>query len=182
MSVDADRIATRADELRREFDRSFAVVRGAEKAPVEDLLAITLGDDPYLLRMAGISGLFADRRVTPLPGPVAELLGVAGFRGSVVPVYDLRLLLGYPGGGTPRWLVLLDGKVPVGLAFERFDGHLQLPRTAITACSQVDAARHVHQVADTADGIRPVIHLPSLLDVITRRSQAGLPPSRSDQS
>lgn len=182
MSVNADGLATRVDDLRREFDRSFAVARGVEKEPLEDLLAITLGGDPYLLRMTGISGLFADRRVTPLPGPVAELLGVAGFRGSVLPVYDLHLLLGYPGSGNRRWMVLLDGTAPVGLAFERFDEHLQLPRSAITACAQVDAARHIHQVAETADGIRPVIHLPSLLDVITKRSHVGLPPSRSDLS
>lgn len=183
MSIETDRITDRADGLRQAFDRSFALARNAEPAPVDDLLAIRLGDDPYLLRVSGITGLFADRRVTPLPGPVAELLGVAGFRGAVVPVYDLRLLLGYPGGGSPRWLVLLDGAAPVGLTFERFDGHLQLPRAAITACDHVDPAhRHIHEIAATAEGTCPVIHLPSLLDVITRRSRSGLPPSRSDQS
>jgi purine-binding chemotaxis protein CheW len=180
MDTDADRISTRASSLRHEFDRSFAVARDLELAPVDDLLAIDLDGDPYLIRLGGIVGLFADRHVTPVPGPVSELLGVAGFRGSLIPVYDLRLLLGYAGGGNPRWLVLLDGKTPVGLAFEHFIGHLKLPRAALTACDQADAARrHIHEVASTADGIRPVIHLPSLLDLITRRSRVDTPPSRS---
>jgi len=34
---------------------------------------------------------------------VPELLGIMGFRGAMVPVYDLRALCGYAAGAAPRW-------------------------------------------------------------------------------
>jgi chemotaxis signal transduction protein len=186
-------LAIRADDLRRAFDGQFAVARAPERAALEDLLAIRIGEDRYAIRLAGITGLFADRPVTPLPTLVTELLGIAGFRGTPTPVYDLRLLLGYStvstvGTGVPRWLVLvpvpIPGPVPVavGLAFDHFDRHLQLPSTALVAGDQTEAdRRHIRGIAQTPDGILPIIHIPSLLDAITRRSGSGFPPPRSDK-
>ena len=88
------READRVTELRDAFDRSFAQAPSTEAAAVENLLAIRVGAHPYALRMAEVSGLFADKKVTRLPSPVSELSGIAGLRGAVLPVYDLAMLLG----------------------------------------------------------------------------------------
>ena len=57
------RMHERADELRRAFDRSFAVAPIDEQttAAAENLLAIRVGPHPYVLRLAEVSGLFADK-------------------------------------------------------------------------------------------------------------------------
>jgi len=160
---------SRAETLRRAFDRSFAEALRIETTPFEDLLAIRVASHPYAVRLAGISGLFADRVITPLPSPVSDLLGIAGFRGVVVPVYDLRGLLGYEGGGAPRWLVLTAGETRLGLAFDQFDGHLRLPRETIATDDRADGARaYAREIARSEEGARPILHLPSLLGAIRK--------------
>lgn len=182
MSGTPTNLTGRAAELRQSFDRSFAESRLISTEAVDDLLAIRLGPDRYAIRVSAISGLFADRPVTPLPGPLPELLGLAGLRGALIPVYDLRLMMGYPGRGTPRWLILVTAGTPLGLAFDHLDGHLHLPRSAITVDERSDAtARHVHEVVRTTDGARPIVNLPSLLASITSRASPGMPPPRRDE-
>src|SRR5215218_10100104 len=96
MSVGSAVPTNRAAELREAFDRSFAQLATSEADVVESLLGIRIGTDPYGLRLGELSGLFADKKITRLPSPVSELLGIAGFRGAVLPVYDLGMLLGCP--------------------------------------------------------------------------------------
>ncbi|MDR7276248.1 chemotaxis protein CheW [Catenuloplanes atrovinosus] len=117
----------RLGELRASFDRSFADPPREQVAQFQDLLAIAVGGRRYALRLAQSAGLFPNRRVTPLPGPISALLGVAGFRGSIVPVYSLAAVLGQPPQPDSRWLVLAAGAPPVALAFEALDGHLRIP-------------------------------------------------------
>ncbi len=165
---------TTTDELRRAFDRTFAEPLRERVEAFEDLLAIRVAGDPYVLRLAEVSGLFADRLVTPLPTPVAPLLGVAGVRGALVPIYDLGALLGYGVGGPRRWTVSL-AQAPVGVAFETFEAHLRIPLDAI-ASDEAGARVHVRQVARTREGVRPVLNLPSVLDEIKRLADLGHRP------
>jgi purine-binding chemotaxis protein CheW len=126
-------VAGRIERLRREFDRSFAEpVRRHDEEHVE-LLAVRAGGRPYALRLAQTAGLYPDRPVTPLPGPLPALLGLAGFAGTVVPVYDLAALLGHPAAERPRWLVLATGGPPLGLAVHVLDGHVRVAADAIVA-------------------------------------------------
>ncbi len=179
MSADLGALAGRAAALRRAFDRSFAEAPSAGPTLMEDLLAIRVAGDPYAVRLAEISGLFADKRVTQLPGPLPELLGIAGFRGMIAPVYDLRALLGHPGGGAPRWLVLAAA-MPVALAFDALDGHLRVPREAIVA----NADPGVRSEVVSCEVVRPIVDIPSLLETLARRAReaAGpVHPSKKEQ-
>ena len=164
-------LAQRATELRRAFDHSFAAAPSGASAPTEAFLAIGAGGDNYVLRLAEISGLYVDRKVTCLPSGSPDLLGLAGFRGALVPVYDLRVLLGYPAGPLPRWLVLMASRTPIGLAFDRFDGYLDIPLQAVAPESRPDMARpYVNEIVHFADSVRTIVHLPSVLEAITNRA------------
>jgi purine-binding chemotaxis protein CheW len=173
------RMSDRAAELRDAFDRSFAQPSNAGAEAVENLLAISIGVDRYALRLADVSGLFADKKVTWLPSSVSELRGIAGFRGSVLPVYDLGMLLGYPRAAAPRWLVVTP-LTPVALAFEGFDGYLNVRREAIVSEARAEAREgHVREVVQAADRVRPVISLTSVLEWIRHRaSRDGLDKER----
>jgi chemotaxis signal transduction protein len=161
-----------AAELREAFDRSFAQAVNTERAAVENLLAITVGADPYALKMSEVSGLFVDKKLTPMPSRVAELLGIAGFRGAILPVYDLAMLLGYPRAAAPRWLIAMSA-TPVALAFSSFDGYLNVPRAAIVQDARAGHARqHVREVLESHEGVRrPVLSLASLLEQIQHRAR-----------
>jgi chemotaxis signal transduction protein len=153
-------VAARADDLREQFDRSFAEPVRRHDAEHVELLAVRAGGCPYALRLSQTSGLHPDRPVTPLPGPLGALLGVAGFGGTIVPVYDLAALLGHAVPARPRWLVLAAGQPPLALAFHELDGHVRVPEAAIIAESGGGAARgSVRGMVPLADGIRPIVDL-----------------------
>jgi purine-binding chemotaxis protein CheW len=179
MTTSDAREIDRVTELREAFDRSFAQAPSTEAAAVENLLAIKVGADPFMLRMTEVSGLFADKKVTRLPSPVSELSGIAGFRGAVLPVYDLAMLLGYSRAISPRWLVVI-AVTPVALAFDSFDGYLNVRDAAIVPEARPEEReRHVREVVQTVDLVRPLISLASVLEWIrSRASRDGLAKER----
>lgn len=155
----AQQLAATLDTLRREFDGAFARAPSADAGVQQNLLAVRVGNEPFAIPVAQIDGLFADRRVVPLPTPLPELLGVASFRGRVAPVYDLAaLLLGTRSRATPRWLVLVRGGAVLGLAFDALEGQLSVPAESAGESVCLDGA------------VRPVVHLPSVAQQIQNKA------------
>lgn len=168
-------IDKRALQLRRAFDHSFAEAPAGASAPTEAFLAIAAGNDSYALRLADISGLYVDKKVTHLPSNASDLLGLSSFRGALVPVYDLRILLGYPAGPPPRWLVLIAPETPIGLAFDQFDGHLRLPRDAIAhEGGKQDGRQHIAESLRTNGQVRSIVSVASIIESIKKRAQSGV--------
>jgi purine-binding chemotaxis protein CheW len=157
----------RAAELRDAFDRSFALVARPPAGAAESLLRIRVGADPYILRLGGLSGLFADKKITRLPSPVSQLLGIAGFRGAVLPIYDLGMLLGTAKAAAPRWMVV-TAAARIGLAFDGFDGYLSIQDAVVVPEARTDTCEgHVREILHT-EVTRPIIDLPSILEAIAR--------------
>lgn len=154
-------VADRLRELRAEFDSSFG--RPARRHDVEhdELLAVRAGGRAYALRLSQTEGLFPDRPVTPLPGPQPALLGLAGFGGGIVPVYDLAALLGHPIPERPRWLVLAAGSPPLALAFHQLDGHVRVPAGAIVTEAAGQPRGCLRGMVPLAGGTRPIVDLPA---------------------
>lgn len=160
--------AASARALREEFDRAFALPPAMPDAGAQQLLAIRAGGQAYALRLAGIRGLYVDRRVQTLPSRLPELLGLTGVRGLAVPVFDLAALLGQPAQRTPRWLALAAGRHNAAFAFEQFEAH-----HAAQPEDFLPAPRHDFlQAAVRMDGApRAVINLQALIDDLERRCQ-----------
>lgn len=135
-AADPPRVHATAAALRREFDESFARPARHAADDVESVLALRVGGDAYAVRLADVTGLLADRKLVPLPTAVPEFLGVVGMRGGVVPTWSLGALLGYGvERESPRWLILVGergGARALALAFERFEGHVRVPRAQLT--------------------------------------------------
>jgi purine-binding chemotaxis protein CheW len=159
-------LGARAHQLRTEFERSFAEAPRALERDTENLLAIRVEADRYALRLSEIAGLFADRRVLAVPSQVRGLMGLAGLRGALLPVYDLRILLGYTPLETPRWLVVAASK-SVAFAFDALDGYLRVERKDI-AVADVAPNAHAPEVA-AAGELRPIVRLASVLDAVEER-------------
>jgi chemotaxis signal transduction protein len=165
-----DALAGRADALRRSFDASFAAPAGTAERAAEQLLAITIGDAGQAFWLADIAAIVVDRAITRLTGPVPELLGIIGLRGSLIPVFDLPALLGAVDRGPRRWLVVTAGVPRVGLAFARFDGHLRVPHTAIA----VDPTSG-GQIVDAGGVARPIVRVAALVALLAGRG--GVEPA-----
>jgi chemotaxis signal transduction protein len=160
-------VRNRIAGLRRDFDRSFAEPARQHDDEYAELLAVHAGGRPYALRLAQAGGVYYDRPVTPLPGPQPALLGVVGFNGAIVPVYDLAALLGHPVPGRPRWLVLASGAPPLALAFHDLDGHVRVPASAIVGETDGHSGRGVLLgMVALPGGTRPIVDLPSARAVV----------------
>jgi len=179
---DEQRAASRAAELRSAFDHSFSVADGGlsepDRAAQVDVLTIRVADQRYALRLSEVQAVHAERRLVAVPAPAPELLGLVGLRGLVVPIYDLRLLLGHAAGPAPRWLALARAASPIGFAFDSLEAHLRLSSHDIVMPnpSEARATSPAPGSAVTPDGPRPLIHLPSLIERVTRGKPGhGLP-------
>ena len=136
----------------------FALPPPQAAQQIEDLLAIRVAGDPYAIRLREIAGMVAGRRVIPVPAIPLDLLGLAGLRGGVVPVFGLASILGYgQAPGSPRWMILCGAEEPIALAFSDFEGYLRLPKSSL-------------QVANTEAGVRTVINIPLIVAAIRNRS------------
>jgi len=165
------------EELKRSFDRSFAEAPRQQVAQVEDLLCIRIAGDRYAVRLSETSGIYVDRKIVGLPSPLPDLLGMAGFRGSVIPVFDLGALLGYDmTGDAGRWLLLVGTNEIVGLAFQQFDGHLRTTSHDLARQETTEPMRqHVREVVNIQGIIRPIINLDSVVQAVKRRVACVVP-------
>ncbi|GIF37048.1 chemotaxis protein CheW [Actinoplanes xinjiangensis] len=161
-------VAERVTRLRDDFDRSFAEPARVFDDENIELLAVRAGDRPYAIRLAQASGVHPERPVTALPTTVGALLGVAGYAGVVVPVYDLAALLGHPIPQRPRWLLLTAGAPPLTLAFHELERHLRVPATDVIAGTVDSAGRHgcLHGMVRLADGNRPIVDVPATRELV----------------
>jgi len=171
--------------MRRDFDLTFALAPAVERAATESLLAIRVREDCYALRVAEIGGLFQGRRIVPLPTIVGGLLGLVGFRGQLVPVYDLGALMGYPPATEPpRWLTLLHQAEPVAIAFDTFDTQLRVERGQISQLSDLSGQWPAQRLSSLAgavrtDMLRPIVNLPAIAAEIVQRLGSAYPNTAS---
>ena len=159
-----------AAELRRAFDQSFAEPAQTARPDAVTFLAVALGGKRHAIRIADIDGLHADAAVTPCPSPMSELRGIAGFRGAIVPVYDLAALLGYPvsEGG---WVALAAGRT-LAFAFDAFEGHFQVSPEDVGPQSETAGQFFVRAAAAWGEHAYPVIDIPAVAAQVRARAAA----------
>ena len=181
MTAQREELASKAAELRAAFDQAFSAAGGEHTDTGRvDVLAIRVADQGYALRLSEVQAVHAERKLVPVPTPTPELLGLVGLRGLVVPIYDLRLLLGHPAGPTPRWLALVCSTSAIGVAFDALEAHWRVPVADIVMPQVGEAGGNDFAPGSvlTPSGPRPLLHLPSLIESLTRGKAAHGAPQR----
>ncbi|MCU1279833.1 MAG: chemotaxis protein CheW [bacterium] len=164
MSRELDKAAA----LRRAFDESFARPPATRADDHERLLSLRIGAEGYAFRLGEISGFVVARKIVSLASTVAGALGLAGIRGSLVPVYSLAALLGHGGDDeAARWFVLCGAPDPIALAFAQFDGYLEVPRRDLHAVSGPSDRGPVATVARTGARNLGIIGISTLMETIS---------------
>lgn len=165
--------------LRREFDEGFAQPARIGGIATQDLLAIRVGGDSYAVRLGQVVGLVPKQKIVALPSPIPELLGVAGLRGGVVPIYSLGALLGYRASAEIQPWTILIGPELVGLAFEKFEGHLRVSPADLATEHGGGSRPHVAEVARMTHRTFGIIDLPSVRRAIEVKARVGRDASGS---
>lgn len=153
----------RAAQLRHEFDHSFALPPPSAAADVVDLLAIRIAGDAFAIRVRDIIEIAAQRKIVPVPAAARDLLGLAGIRGAIVPVFGLASIFGYAIEPV-RWLVLCGAHDPIALAFSELEGHTRIAKSALHVDDSPHPIRPYVKELVRADGmVRAVISIPLLV-------------------
>jgi chemotaxis signal transduction protein len=161
----------KAAHLREVFDRAFTVPAASQRTEqTESLLSIRVGEHPYALIVKELSAVTSDRKIVAIPSPLSELIGIAGVRGGIVPVYSLAMLLGHERQDQERWLVLCQSENPVVFAFTELEGYIQVPMGQLQTVKQQDTKHeYLKHVIRTGEKLRPVISISSLVELISTR-------------
>jgi purine-binding chemotaxis protein CheW len=156
-------ISPRVLEMRRAFDDAFAAPRRALTADVEKLVILEVGALRVACRIGQITRIEADRKIVPLSCGALGLIGLAGIRGKLVPVYSLALLLGAGGGAATRWLAVAGGADPIALAFDRLDRFVRARRADVCALDVSVAPSHVNALLRLDSTSYQVLDIASVL-------------------
>jgi purine-binding chemotaxis protein CheW len=95
---------------------------GSEPAPSalpSRICLISLGGELFAIDLRHVREVFEVESVTPVPGMPASLVGVANLRGTVVPLADLRPVLGVSTSVALKYVVVVrQGTQQVGILID----------------------------------------------------------------
>jgi purine-binding chemotaxis protein CheW len=165
-------IASKATELRDEFDRSFALPPAQAAQELEDLLAIRVAGDPYAIRLREIAAIITGRKLVAVPAATPDFLGISGTREGIVAVFGLATILGHAqAADSARWMILCGADEPIALGFSDFEGYLRLPKSALHTDEELRGThKYVDAVASTDSGLRAVLGIPLVVATIRNRT------------
>ena len=118
-------------------ERARLIAESREAAEVESVpvLAFQVGGERYAVDVSAVFQAIDARGLSPLPASPPWLLGAVVARTRVVPVLDLRMLLGLEGAGMcdlAKVVVVEVDDEAFGLAAESIEGRLDVPREGLT--------------------------------------------------
>lgn len=129
------------DRARILAERAAQVARTREEALVGamSVLAFKVGGERYAVEVGAVFQVVDATGLHPLPAVPNWVLGAILARTRVVPVLDLRALLGLEGGGMSdlaKIVVLEDGTDLFGIAVEDLEGRLDLEREKLAVSAE----------------------------------------------
>jgi purine-binding chemotaxis protein CheW len=97
-----------------------------------DLVQFSAGNERYAIEAAYVRRLERLGNVTPLPGAPRYFAGITNLHGQLVPLIDLRVLLGAaPSGASTFAVVLGDQRAEIGIVAEELLAMPALPPDAL---------------------------------------------------
>ncbi|TXT51125.1 MAG: purine-binding chemotaxis protein CheW [Spirochaetes bacterium] len=103
-------------------------VQGASR-----ILVFELGGQRFAFPTNQVDRVLLSPKIFPLPGTPAHILGVANILGEILPILDLRPLLGMEAAladANARLLLLEHGAVKLGLMADSVEGILEFPESS----------------------------------------------------
>jgi chemotaxis signal transduction protein len=102
---------------------------GDEVAAATDAIVARLGGGRFAVELSSVAEVGRAPGITRVPGLPKWLAGVANWRGRILPILDIRSLLGAdtePLDDRARLLVLAEGSIVVGMLVDAVEGTTML--------------------------------------------------------
>ena len=143
-----------------------------ENAVRREFLTFALGDEHYAIDILCVREIRALTPVTRIANAARCMKGIFDLRGTIVPVFDMRILLGLPeaGSGTPVVIILdLDGR-PAGIVVDAVSQVVALTdddaKPLPHAGQELAAAAYIRGVASLQEGMLVVLDIARLMEGI----------------
>lgn len=148
------------EEMRRILEsRARALARPAEQPGARerlDLVAFSLGAERYAIELRHVVEVFRLTNLSRLPGASAPVFGVTAWRGTLLTLLDLRVILGVPAERLDDLriaVVLGDRQAPVGLLADGGEDLLVVDRQAVSPAPEGVAVKRDYVRGITADAV-----------------------------
>lgn len=133
LSKGAERTPEERAKILAERAEALSSAREQERhdRQVLEVVAFRVGGERYGVPIEKVDGILEIRGLCPLMGAPRHVLGALVARSRVLPVLDLRQMLGLEGGGMSdltKVVALSEGEELLGLAVEEVEGKLELPQ------------------------------------------------------
>ena len=153
-----------------------SVHTGPRALSVAELLAVWIGDEEYGVDIVQIQEIIKVPAITEVPRAPACVLGIISLRGTIVPIADLRIILGMEAGSTSRAsriLVLRGDGEPVGILVDRVSSVARFDREAIQPVPrtmQREASELLQGVGREGERMLIVLELPAMIAAVETAS------------
>ena len=129
------------------------------------LLAFSLGGERYAIELRHVAEVFRLRSLSLLPGAAAPTMGLTAWRGELLPVLDLRQILGLPARGLDDLglaIVMGEERIPIAVLADAVNEVLSLARERVRPAPE-GVAVHRDYVLGVTEDARLVLDAEGLL-------------------
>jgi purine-binding chemotaxis protein CheW len=138
---------------------------------------ITLSGGTFALDLRGVREVFPIESITPVPGMPSVLVGVTNLRGVVLPIVDVRSVLGLTTvGPLPKFVVVLaHGRNQVGVLVDRVPEIKTVEQDqflSATEAGEAEVRPFVSTILRVEDRLGGLLEVPTLLAYM---DAAGVP-------
>ena len=128
-----------------------------------------IGDQQYAIRIEQIQEIVILNQLTPMPQVAEHVEGVSNLRGAIIPIINLRKLLGLepkPTDGDRRTIVVNVGQRTMGCTVDSVSQVIRITDDSIQAAPETvtaDGAHYISGFAKLADQLVILLDIDELL-------------------
>ena len=130
-----EQAAERRAAILEERARAIAGTREVSREQTVAVLVFSVGGERYAIEIGAVAQVLEAKGLYPLPASPPWLLGAMVARTRLVPVFDLRQILGLQGGGLSdlaKVVVAEHEGEAFGIAVEGLEGRIEVPLQGLT--------------------------------------------------
>lgn len=148
--------------------------------PQKSLVGFVVGDVFYAIDISAVKEIVNPLPVTPLPHTPPEVVGVADYRGEVVPVISLRIRFGLPlvdPTRSTKWIIINGGAGRIGIVVDAVTEVFGTAGGELRATPDVGGykgARGISGVTSHAGALTFVLDTDKFLEVLQALEEQGL--------
>jgi purine-binding chemotaxis protein CheW len=146
-----------------------SVHRHRHHDPSKNLVGFVVGEVEYAVHIARVKEIANPLEVVALPHPPPAVVGVADYRGEVVPVVDLRTRFGLPSAAVTRrtkWIVVDAAGRLVALVVDAVTEVFGTGGAELRAAPSLSSGEDIRGIAGVANHGRALVFV---LDIVRLR-------------